>query len=88
MAEQRDMSGSMSRNKEKEAGSNWPDYKGKVVVNGKKYWLSGWVKDGQDGKWISLSVTDPGKQTKRSEKPPQGNPMPPPADEDLDDLPF
>jgi hypothetical protein len=34
-----------------------PSYKGSVEIEGKKYWLSGWRKMGDDGKyWLSLSV--------------------------------
>jgi hypothetical protein len=34
-----------------------PGYKGSLEIEGKKYWLSGWKKIGDDGKaWLSLSV--------------------------------
>jgi hypothetical protein len=30
---------------------------GSVLIDGRKYWLNGWVKDGRDGKkFLSLSV--------------------------------
>ena len=49
-----DNSGSLSRNDRKEQ-PNHPDYKGKATVDGVEYWLSGWIKDGENGKWLSLS---------------------------------
>jgi hypothetical protein len=54
--EKRDNSGSMSRNKDKtDANPNWADYKGKATINGQTFWISGWIKDGEDGKWMSLA---------------------------------
>lgn len=34
-----------------------PDYKGSINIEGKEYWLASWIKDGQKGKFMSLSVT-------------------------------
>ena len=34
-----------------------PSYKGSLTIDGRKYWLSGWKRMGDDGKpWLSLSV--------------------------------
>ena len=34
-----------------------PGYKGSLTIDGRKYWLSGWKRMGDDGKpWLSLSV--------------------------------
>ena len=49
-----DNSGSLSRNDRKEQ-PNHPDYKGKATVDGVEYWLSGWIKEGENGKWLSLA---------------------------------
>lgn len=50
-------SGLLSRNDRKEKDSH-PDFKGQINVEGKEYWLSGWVKERRDGtgKFFSLSV--------------------------------
>jgi hypothetical protein len=55
MADQRDMSGSISKNTRKEKPSH-ADYTGSIVIEGCKYWLNGWIKDGQNGKFLSLSA--------------------------------
>jgi hypothetical protein len=64
MSDQREMTGTLSKNTRKEKPSH-ADYTGSVLINGEKYWLNGWVKDGKDGKkFLSLSarpVEDSGK---------------------------
>ena len=59
MSEQRDNAGALSRNKDKsepDANPAWPDYKGSVRIEGRDYWLAGWIKDGTHGKFLSLAV--------------------------------
>ena len=51
----RDMSGTLSKNARKEKPSH-ADYAGSIMVDGRKYWLNGWVKEGEKGKFLSLSV--------------------------------
>lgn len=36
-----------------------PDYKGKLNVNGKEFEIAGWVREGKNGKFISLKVSEP-----------------------------
>lgn len=50
-----DMTGALFKNDKKEKPSH-PDYRGDVTIDGRKYWLSGWIKEGQKGKYLSLSV--------------------------------
>jgi hypothetical protein len=55
----RDNSGILSRNEDKDgpgANPKWPDYKGSVTAGGVDYWLSGWLKNGPHGKFLSLSL--------------------------------
>lgn len=49
--------GALFRNDRKEQDSH-PDLSGKIDVDGKEYWLSGWTKRNEDGsfKVLSLSV--------------------------------
>ena len=57
MSESRDMSGTLSKNLDKdESHPKWPDYNGSVMVDGIDYWLSGWIRDGKRGKFLSLNV--------------------------------
>jgi hypothetical protein len=55
-------SGLLAKNDRKEKDSH-PDYRGKINVEGKDYWLSGWLKVGSEGsklagqKFFSLAVT-------------------------------
>lgn len=85
MAQQRDNSGTLSRNKDKEkedANPNWPDFKGRIRVAGVDYWLNGWVKETDSGKFFSLSVQPQqgGQQ--------QGKPKHSAIDGMDDDIPF
>jgi len=73
----RDMSGSLSKNLRKEKPSH-SDYNGSIVIEGRKYWLNGWVKDGEKGKFLSLSAKPVEEQAK---------PKPKPAIDD-DEIPF
>jgi hypothetical protein len=41
---------------DKQGHDNWPDYQGKIDVDGTEYWLSAWIKDGKNGKYMSLAV--------------------------------
>ena len=51
-----DNSGSLSKNDRKEKPTH-KDYTGSATVAGVEYWLSGWIKDGERGKWLSLAFT-------------------------------
>ena len=68
-------SGILFKNDKKES-SNHPDYKGEIDVDGKKYWLSAWIKQGAKGKFMSLSVKPKDASAKRT---------PPPREPGMDD---
>lgn len=54
--EQRDNSGSLFKNTRKESEKH-PDYTGQIMVDGRTYWLSAWLKtDRNGGKFMSLAV--------------------------------
>jgi hypothetical protein len=54
--EKRDNSGVLFKNDKKETG-NHPDYKGNLMVDGKEYWLSAWIKEGKTGKFMGLALS-------------------------------
>jgi len=61
-----DNSGILFRNKEKETEKH-PDYKGEATINGAGYWLAAWIKEGKNGKFMSLSLT-PKQAAKEADK--------------------
>lgn len=56
MKEQKDLSGVLFVNKKKDENHpNWPDREGSCMVNGVEYWVSGWIKNGSNGQFLSLA---------------------------------
>lgn len=61
--EQRDGTGSLFRNEDKES-DNHPDYKGSCTIDGKKMYISAWIKESKEGmKYMSLSIQPPLKSS-------------------------
>ena len=81
MAKTYDNSGSLSRNERKEQ-PNHADYKGKATIAGVEYWISGWIKTGENGKWLSLSFKP------KEEAPTMRRGKDEPGDAPDSDLPF
>jgi len=54
MTGKRDMSGRLFKNDRKEQ-PNHPDYEGSCTIDGKDYWMKGWIKDGAKGKFMSFA---------------------------------
>ncbi len=74
----RDNSGSISRN-DKKLEDRHPDIKGKAMVAGVEYWVSGWLKENDRGKWYSLSFTPKDQPAEQPAPAARGKPS------DLDD---
>lgn len=53
--EPRDNSGSLFKETEKQSDRH-PDYKGKAIIGGQAYYISGWKKPGTNGKKDFLSL--------------------------------
>jgi len=54
---------------DKDGNEKRPDYTGKIDVNGKEYRLSAWIRKGQRGSFMSLSVQEPGESKKGGQRP-------------------
>jgi len=52
----KDNTGVLFKN-DKKLNDNHPDYKGSISVNGVEYWISSWIKQGKNGKFMGLAVT-------------------------------
>jgi hypothetical protein len=77
--EKKDNSGVLFKNENKD-NERKPDYKGNIMVDGQEYWLSAWIKEGKNGKFMGLALTP------RDEQPPASKPMPKNLDDS--DIPF
>lgn len=58
----------MFKNDRKEQ-ANHPDYRGDCLIDGEEYWVSGWIKEGARGKWMSLAFTSKDGGFSRQSKP-------------------
>jgi len=56
MTEQRNNAGSIRVNKDKQKPTH-KDYTGKVVIDGKGYFVAGWKKERDGETWLSLEFT-------------------------------
>ncbi len=66
--EQRDNSGTLSRN-DRKSQPNHPDHRGSCIIDGEEYWISAWIKDGRNGKFFSLAFQ------RKDEAPQQSRPQ-------------
>jgi hypothetical protein len=85
----RDNSGTLGKNNRKEKDSH-PSHAGQCTVDGKRYWISAWVKDGRDGsKFFSLAFKPMEQRGGDHPQSPANKPSPAPADREFDDdVPF
>lgn len=74
--EQNDNSGSLFQAKDKKTDKH-PDREGSAKIDGKEYWVNGWIKQDRNGKaWLSLSFKpkeQPARQAPPDINPPMGN---------------
>jgi hypothetical protein len=83
MTIKRDNSGTLGRNTRREKDSH-PTHSGRCTVAGVEYWISAWVKDGQDGsKFFSLAFKPKEEQPAAKQAQPAGGEF----QDDLD-IPF
>lgn len=75
-------SGILSRN-DKGDNPKRPDMRGSINIEGKEYWLSGWTREGNKGKFLSLKAELKEKQASPQQQAPQGG-----VTEMLDDVPW
>ena len=99
--EQRQNSGALFKNDRAREGKNDPQYQGTCLIDGREYWIAGWVKEGNKGKFFSLafkpkeSKPDPGRYQPPTSKPPPNvsrqpvpDPTPTPPQEEDQEVPF
>lgn len=80
--------GVLFKNERKETDKH-PDYNGTINIDGKEYWLSSWIKQGQKGKFMSLSVKPKEAQSSAPARAPAAKPVGGGGFEDMDsDVPF
>jgi len=92
MYEQKPNTGAIFQNKKKEKDSH-PDMKGDFNIEGQKFVIAGWWKEGKNGKFLSVSVQEwkAPELSKQVEKPrkPERKPIPVNANwEEDSEIPF
>jgi hypothetical protein len=79
--------GALFRNDKKERPSH-PDYRGDITIEGRKFWLSGWIKEGKNGKFLSLSARPADEKPTAEERAASQKPAGGPNVDDRDSIPF
>lgn len=78
--ELKDGQGTLNKN-DKGDNAKRPDYRGNLLIDGVLYKLSAWIKEGKNGKWMSLSASVDDEATPATSKRVA-------ADGPSDDIPF
>jgi hypothetical protein len=87
MGTNRDLSGILGKNTRK-TQDNHPEYSGNCLINGVEYWISAWVKEGQYGKFFSLSFKPKIQPNNNVDNRPLDNKQNQQSSPPQDDLPF
>jgi hypothetical protein len=58
---QRELSGILFKNDRKTTDKH-PDYKGRATIDRQELYISAWIKEGRNGKFMSLSFKSPADQ--------------------------
>ena len=77
-----DNSGTLGKNERKEKDTH-PSHTGRCVIDGKEYWISAWVRDGNNGRFFSLSFKP--KEEQGGQR--AADPIPK-SDDDSSEIPF
>jgi hypothetical protein len=67
------MRGVLFKNDRKEKDTH-PDYKGSCEIEGTEMWVSAWIKQGNKGKFMSLSFEKKDKHQTQASKPQRDDP--------------
>ena len=70
--QQKDGSGALFKNGYKQKESH-PDYKGSITINGVELDLAGWIKEGKNGKFFSLKVSEKRERHERKGEMPEAD---------------
>lgn len=81
------MRGVLFKNDRKEKDTH-PDYKGSCEINGVEMWLSAWLKEGQKGKFMSLSFQPKEQQAQTQHNEAKANAYQPQDDDFDSNIPF
>lgn len=79
--EMKELSGTIFNNERKEKETH-PDRTGRCLIGGRQYYISGWIKEGKNGKFLSLAfkpVEEHGQEDQTQRQParqPQGKASP------------
>jgi hypothetical protein len=79
-----DNSGAVFVNDKKEK-DNHPDRTGQCTIDGKEYWISGWIKSGAKGQFMSLAFKPKEAKNAPSQEPVRKSGK---AADDLGDIPW
>jgi hypothetical protein len=69
MYEPKENKGQLFKNDRKREGKQDADYRGKINIEGKVFWLNGWINEDKNGnKYFGLSVQPVQQQSQQQQK--------------------